>query len=79
MNEKNLIEKKLFNIFQVNGKLIKKEKRSYIMHCLLANRNKEIISFLNDSCKSTVWLQVINRMYVQQSILHFCINSLESK
>ena len=43
------------------------------MHSLPAHRNEEVVDSIIDSKKSVVWQQAQNRMYVQQSILNYCI------
>ena len=76
MGEKNLIrKKKLFKNFQVNDSLMRlTNKKTIFMHCLPAHRNEEVTDSIIDGEQSVVWQQAQNRMYVQQSILYFCIN-----
>ena len=75
MGEKNLLKKKKYlQPFQINEKLMKKTKKNTIfMHCLPARRNEEVTDSVIDGNKSVVWQQAKNRMYVQQSILYYCI------
>ena len=60
--------------YQVNDNLMQHAKKSAIfMHCLPADRNEEVTDSVIDSKQSKVWLQALNRMYIQQSILKYCI------
>ena len=64
----------LFEGFQINDILMAKTKNEALfMHCLPAHRNKEVTDSVIDGHKSIVWQQAKNRMFVQQSILNFCI------
>ena len=76
MGEKNFKKKKeLFKNFQINDNLMDCAKKEAIfMHCLPAHRNEEVTNSVIDGKKSAVWQQAQNRMYVQQSILNYCIN-----
>ena len=38
------------------------------------HRNEEVTNSVIDGKKSVVWQQAQNRMFVQQSILNYCIN-----
>ena len=75
MGEKESVKKKkLFKNFQVNENLMQHtHKKTIFMHCLPAHRNEEVADSVIDSKKSVVWQQAQNRMYVQQSILNYCI------
>ena len=69
MGEKSTKEK-YFKNFQDNTNVIQKASREAIfMHCLPANRGKEVSSELLDSKRSVVWQQAKNRMFVQQAII----------
>ena len=46
------------------------------MHCLPANRNEEVTDSVMDGEQSAVWLEALNRMHVQKSIIQFCLNLL---
>ena len=71
---KPINKKKLFKTFQVNDKLIKKAKKGAIfMHCLPSNRNEEVTDSVIDGKNSVIWQQVKNRMFVQQSLLIYCM------
>ena len=76
MGQKNSKKKLgLFKNFQVNQKLVQNAKKNYIfMHCLPAHRNLEVTDSIIDGKNSVVWSQSQNRMYVQQSILKYCIS-----
>ena len=72
--KKSVKKKKIFKNFQVNEKLMQHtHKKTIFMHCLPAHRNEEVVDSVIDSKKSVVWQQAQNRMYVQQSILNYCI------
>ena len=73
--KKSVRKKKIFKNFQVNENLMKRtHKKTIFMHCLPAHRNEEVVDSVIDSKKSVVWQQAQNRMYVQQSILNYCIS-----
>ncbi len=64
----------LFKNFQINDNLMEHAKsNSLFMHCLPAHRNEEVTNSVIDGKNSIVWEQAKNRMFVQQSILIFCI------
>ncbi len=72
--KKSVNKKKIFKNFQVNENLMKHtHKKTIFMHCLPAHRNEEVVDSVIDSKKSVVWQQSQNRMYVQKSILNYCI------
>ena len=73
--KKSIKKKKIFKNFQVNENLMQHtHKKTIFMHCLPAHRNEEVVDSVIDSKKSVVWQQAQNRMYVQQSILNYCIS-----
>ena len=73
--KKSVRKKKIFKNFQVNENLMQHtHKKTIFMHCLPAHRNEEVVDSVIDSKKSVVWQQAQNRMYVQQSILNYCIS-----
>ena len=73
--KKSVKKKKIFKNFQVNENLMQyTHKKTIFMHCLPAHRNEEVVDSVIDSKKSVVWQQAQNRMYVQQSILNYCIS-----
>ena len=70
-------KKKLLKPYQVNEKIMKLAKSDAIfMHCLPANRDEEVIDSVMDGEQSAVWLEALNRMHVQKSIIQFCLNLL---
>ena len=72
--KKSVKKKKIFKNFQINENLMQyTHKKTIFMHCLPAHRNEEVVDSVIDSKKSVVWQQAQNRMYVQQSILNYCI------
>jgi len=76
MGEKNNNKKNLFKNYQINNNLMKLAKnKSIFMHCLPAHRGEEVSSDIIDGNKSVVWEQAKNRMYVQQAILNYILNS----
>ena len=73
--KKSVKKKKIFKNFQVNENLMRHtHKKTIFMHCLPAHRNEEVVDSVIDSKKSVVWQQAQNRIYVQQSILNYCIS-----
>ena len=75
--KKSASKKKIFKNFQVNENLLQHtHNKTIFMHCLPAHRNEEVADSVIDGKKSVVWQQALNRMYVQQSILNYCITEL---
>ena len=71
-NKKN--KKKLLNPYQVNKKIMKLAKKDAIfMHCLPASRGEEVTDEVMDGKQSAVWLETLNRIYVQKSIIQWCL------
>jgi len=67
-------KKKFFKSFQVNDKIMKLTKKdSIFMHCLPANRGEEVTDEVLDGKQSAVWLQALNRIHVQKSIIEWCL------
>ena len=64
---------KLLKPYQVNNKIMKLAKPDAIfMHCLPANRGDEVTNEVMDGKQSVVWLEALNRVHVQKSIIQWC-------
>jgi len=67
-------KKKLLKPYQVNNKIMKLAKENAIfMHCLPASRGEEVTDEVMDGNQSVVWLEALNRIYVQKSIIQWCL------
>jgi len=67
-------KKKLLKPYQVNKKIMKLAKTDAIfMHCLPASRAEEVTNEVMDGKQSVVWLEALNRIYVQKSIIQWCL------
>ena len=67
-------KKKALRSYQVNKKIMKvANKDSIFMHCLPANRGEEVTSDVMDGKQSAVWLEALNRIHVQKSIIEWCL------
>ena len=77
-NKVNKIKKKkLLKPYQVNKKIMRLAKTDAIfMHCLPASRGEEVTNEVMDGKQSAVWLEALNRMYVQKSIIQWCLKLL---
>ena len=65
---------KKFKKYQVNKKLMRKAKdESIFMHCLPASRGNEVTNEIIDGKQSAVWLEALNRVHVQKSIIEWCL------
>ena len=70
-------KEKLLKPYQVNKKIMKLAKSEAIfMHCLPARRQKEVTNEVMDGKQSAVWLEALNRMHVQKSIIQWCLKSI---
>ena len=70
-------KEKLLKPYKVNKKFMKLAKSEAIfMHCLPASRQKEVTNEVMDGKQSAVWLEALNRMHVQKSIIQWCLKSL---
>jgi len=76
MNDKVNKKKKLrdFKNFKINKNLLKKCPRAIFLHCL--PRGSEVDENVFKSKQSKVWLQALNRVHVQKSILLYCLGKL---
>ena len=77
LNDKVNKNKKIkdFNNFQINSKLISFAKKDVtFLHCL--PRGSEVSSEVFLGKNSKVWLQALNRVHVQKSILLYCFGKL---
>ena len=77
LNDKVNKNKKIkdFKNFQINSKLMSFAKKDAIfLHCL--PRGTEVSSKVFLGKKSKVWLQALNRVHVQKSILLYCFGKL---
>ena len=69
-------KKKTLRPYQVNKKIMKKaNKDSIFMHCLPASRGKEVTNEVIDGKQSAVWLEALNRIHAQKSIIEWCLNN----
>ena len=67
-------KKKVLKLYQVNSKIMKAAKNDAIfMHCLPASRGEEITNEVIDGKQSAVWLEALNRIHVQKSIIEWCL------
>jgi len=67
-------KEKILTPYQVNKKIMKLAKPNAIfMHCLPANRGHEVTNEVIDGKQSAVWLEALNRIYVQKSIIEWCL------
>ena len=67
-------KKKILKSFQVNEKIMSKAKKdSIFMHCLPASRGEEVTNEIIDGKRSAVWLEALNRIHVQKSIIQWCL------
>jgi len=72
MGEKHLQAEKenLLQAFQVNSKLLNKaDSDAIVMHCLPANRGREITDEVMDGPQSVVFDQAENRLHMQKAIM----------
>ncbi len=75
MNDKvnKKIKKKNLKPYQVNKKLMAKAKPDAIfMHCLPVGRGEEVTDEIIDGKQSVVWIQALNRVHAQKSIINWC-------
>ena len=67
-------KKKSLKPYQVNKKIMKvARKDSIFMHCLPASRGEEVSNNVMDGNQSAVWLEALNRIHAQKSIIEWCL------
>ena len=44
------------------------------MHCLPVSRGDEVTDEIIDGKQSVVWIQALNRVHAQKSIINWCLN-----
>jgi len=67
-------KKKALRPYQVNKKIMNSAKKdSIFMHCLPANRGEEVTNDVIDGKQSAVWLEALNRIHAQKSIIEWCL------
>jgi len=67
-------KKKALKPYQVNNKIMKVAKKdSIFMHCLPASRGEEVSNNVMDGNQSAVWLEALNRIHAQKSIIEWCL------
>ena len=67
-------KKKLLKPYQVNNKTMKLAKNDAIfMHCLPASRGEEVTDEVMDGKQSAVWLEALNRVHTQKSVIEWCL------
>ncbi|MDC0513399.1 ornithine carbamoyltransferase [Pelagibacteraceae bacterium] len=77
MNDKvdKIKKKKILKEYQVNSKFMKLAKTDAIfMHCLPVGRGEEVTDEVIDGKQSVVWIQALNRVHLQKSIINWCLN-----
>jgi ornithine carbamoyltransferase len=69
-------KKKLLKDYQVNKKIMKLAlPEAIFMHCLPASRGEEVTNDVMDGKQSAVWLEALNRIHVQKSIIEWCLKN----
>jgi len=67
-------KKKALKPYQVNKKIMKSANQDAIfMHCLPASRGEEVTDDVIDGKQSVVWLEALNRIHAQKSIIEWCL------
>jgi len=68
-------KKKALKPYQVNKKIMNAANKDAIfMHCLPAG-SEEVTKDIIYGKKSAIWLQALNRIHVQKSIIEWCLNN----
>ncbi|MEZ5358724.1 MAG: ornithine carbamoyltransferase [Candidatus Zixiibacteriota bacterium] len=76
MGQKDKAEEKarLLKNYQVNGEMVKMAKKDcLVMHCLPAERGREITDEVMDGPHSVVFDEAENRLHIQKAIMLFCM------
>ena len=55
------------------------DKNAIFMHCLPASRGEEITTQVIDGKQSEVWLEALNRIHAQKSIIEWCLGILNKE
>jgi ornithine carbamoyltransferase len=67
-------KKKALKPYQVNKKIMQAANKDAIfMHCLPASRGEEVTNDIMDGKQSVVWLEALNRIHAQKSIIEWCL------
>ena len=67
-------KKKSLKPYQVNKKIMNvANKDAIFMHCLPATREEEVTNDVMDGKQSAVWLEALNRIHAQKSIIEWCL------
>lgn len=79
MGQKHLAEEKISKLqkYQVNSELMKHaDSKAIVLHCLPAERGREITDEVMDSPQSVVFDEAENRLHIQKAIMLFLMNKL---
>jgi len=69
-------KKRALRPYQINKKIMNvARKDSIFMHCLPASRGEEVTNEIIDGKQSAVWLEALNRIHAQKSIIEWCLSS----
>ena len=74
--EEALEREKIFSNFQVNEELITSSgKKTLFMHCLPAERDREVTDAVMEADYSIVFDQAENRMHIQNAIMVYLLKN----
>ena len=74
LNKNKNKKKKALEPYRVNKKIMNAaNKDSIFMHCLPAKRGEEVTNEIIDGKQSAVWLEALNRIHAQKSIIEWCL------
>jgi ornithine carbamoyltransferase len=79
MGQKHLADNKISKLekYQVNSELMKHaDPSAIVLHCLPAERGREITDEVMDSPRSVVFDEAENRLHIQKAIMLFLMNKL---